>query len=383
LYGSLTESDWASDFLEQISLATRSRSAAVVTTDVAKRLDTLPAWYGAEAASAAAYEGTYGGQNPWRGPSGPVAQHAGVVLVSDDVLPLSDLRRTPFYTDFLRPMDVGHGAGLIGLRTQKEAASLPLLRGERRGVYRGDELALLRLMAPHWVHACRLRSRLGLLTDAERSLSEVLDRLTLGVFLLDASGTLVRNNAAGEGMLSRGDLIVLRRGRVAAVGAADGRSMDAAVQAALSAPTGAGGSLGVAIPLRDRAGHVVAHAGIHAVPGGPHGARAVVLVQTLEGNGSAAALLRRALRDGFDLTEREADLCAALDAGATIAEAAGKIGISVEGARTRLKSIFHKTGAHGQEALARFLAALRTIAGNADTGPCEFEGKHTQSQSSF
>ena len=173
----------------------------------------------------------------------------------------------------------------------------------------------------------------------------------------------VRNNAAGDALLSDGELLALRRGRPTPTRGPAVRAFEEAIDATRNAATTTVSAPGRALALHSRDGRVGAHAGIHSVPGAPHGARSVLLVQPIEGDAAAGNVLRRALREGFDLTEREADLCAALDTGATVAEAAHQVGVSLEGARTRLKSVFQKTGMRGQEELARFLAALRTVAG--------------------
>lgn len=363
LYGPLTERDWAADFLEQLCRATRSRSAALVATNVLARKDTLPAWFGAEAATAAAYEKTFGSQNPWRDPSGSRAQTAGVVLLSDDAVSLPELKRTPFWLDFLKPMDIAHGTGLIGLRTNKEVASLTLLRSERTGIYSGRELSLLRAVAPHWAHACAVRSRLGLLTEAERGLHDVLDRLSLGVYLLDASGRVLRTNAAGDALLREGSLVAQRRDRPTAVHGVSAAALARALDAAIAVP-GKGPLPASPVSLRDAQGQVRAHAAAHPVSGGPDGARAVLFVQTIEGSEPSARALRRALREVFGLTEREAELAQRLDTGDDLAQAAAGMGVSLEGARTRLKSAFGKTGTRGQADLARFLGALRSVMGN-------------------
>lgn len=362
LYGPLTERSWANDFLDNLCRATRSRSAALVASDLVGRRDVLPAWVGAEAATAAAYESTFGAQNPWRAPSGARAQTAGEVLVSDDAVRLPDLKETPFWQHFLQPMDIGHGVGLIGRRTPKEVASLTLLRSERIGVYTGKELTLLRAIAPHWANACLVRSRLGLLTEAERGLRDVVDRLALGVFVVDASGRLLRTNAAGDALLRDGTVLLQKRGRLAALHGAGAAALARAIDAAIAGPGQATASAH-AIPLCDRDGRVRAQAGAHTVSGGQDGAGAVLFVQSIEGTAPTGPALRRALRDGFGLTEREAELACRLDGGDDVGEAAAGMGVSLEGARTRLKAVFGKTGTRGQADLARFLGALRGVLG--------------------
>jgi DNA-binding CsgD family transcriptional regulator len=363
LYGPLADRDWATEFLEGLCRATRSRSAAVVAIDVPTRHDTLPAWVGAEAATAAAYEGRFREQNPWRDPSGSRAQAAGEVLLSDDAVPLHALKETPFWLDFLRPMDIAHGVGLIGLRTTREVASLTLLRSEKHGIYRGAELTLMRALAPHWAHACLLRSRLGLLTDAHLGLTDVLDRLTLGVLLLDRNGGLMRANAAGDRLLSEGTVLALSKGKPTALHGPARALLGFAIDAATAGPMATQGKAS-AVPLTDREGRPRALAGTHALAGGRYGAaHAVVFVQPVGAPLAAAAAMRQALMGVYGLTGREAELVGRLDGGAELVEAAEAMGLTAGACRTRLKAIFSKTGTRSQADLRATAGALRTALG--------------------
>lgn len=361
LYSRVAEADWATDLLGEITRATRSRSAAVVAVDLARRRDTLPAFVGAEAASAVAYESRYAAHNPWRPPAGE-AQGAGKLRVSDDLLSLSALKRTVFWEDFLRPMDVAHGVGLVGLHDRARVASLTLLRDERRGPYRGTELALLGRLAPHWVVACQLRERLGLLTDAEHGLADVLDGLATAVLLLDQGGQLVRANAAAEALLGREDWLAIRRGRPTALHGQGTLLLAQAIDAAASGPSV--DAIVTAVRLTDSTGRTVAHAAAHTIMGGQHGGavRAALFIQRIEAKASGTTL-RRALRDAYGLTEREAELACLLDGSRSLAEAADAMHITLGSMRTRLKVVCAKTGAKGQVGMLRTLECLRAVLG--------------------
>lgn len=362
LYSRVTEADWATEVLHEITRATRSRSAAIVAVDLTNSRDSLPAFVGAEAASAISYESRYAAHNPWRPPSGE-AQDAGKLRVSDDLLPLSDLKRTLFWEDFLRPMGVAHGVGLVGLRDRAHVASLTLLRDERSGPYRGAELALLGRLAPHWVIACRLRERLGLLTDAERGLADVIDGLATAVLLLDHAGLLVRANAAAEVILAKEDWLAVRRGKPMALHGQGAALLAHAIE--MAAKGTSTDALATAVRLTDTDGRSVAHAAAHPVMGGRHGnaVRVALFVQRIEAKTGRSTLLR-ALRDAYGLTEREAELACLLDGSRSLADAAHVMRITLGSMRTRLKVVCAKMGVRGQTGLLLVMQSLRSAVGS-------------------
>jgi PAS domain-containing protein len=362
LYGRLTEDDWATEVLQEVTRATRSRSAALVAVDLVQRRDALPAFVGAEASSALAYEREFGAQNPWRPPHGVLSQTAGELRVSDDVLPLSDLKRTLFWSDFLRPMGVAHGIGLIGFNNRQRVASMTLLRDERRGPYQGADLALLKRLSPHWVQACLLRERLGSLVDAERGMADVIDKLATAVLLVDREGRVVHTNPAAEDMLRQGEWMGLHRGRPAALHGAGTELLTRAIEAALSSPRAR--VLSSVVPLTDAHGKTVAHAAAHAIAVGRYAqAAAVALFVQPVGLDGGEGVVRRVLRGAYGLTEREAELACLLDGTRELGDVAERMGISLGGARTRLKTVCAKMGVRGQLGLLRSVQSLRAALG--------------------
>ena len=344
LFENLSEPDWASDFLKGICVATRSHAAAVLSVDIPNRRHTLPAYVGQGRAAAVAFERTHAAGNPWRPADERDGHPAGSVVVPDDVLPLSSLRRTAFWSDFLRPMDVDHGAGVIGLRTPERTLSLTLLRSARVGVYGTQERAWLGQMAPHWVNACRLRDRLSMPDRESWEAARALDLMQTAVFFLGAKGQCRHWNVAGEALLQDGSLVRLRGG-----------FLIAACPGAGTAVLGAGGP----VALRRRNGKVAGHAAAHALPG--HGVlgttRAVVFID-LVGKGRSMEL-QEALREAYRLTAREAEIAARLAEGADLPAVARNMEITGAAARTRLKTVFGKLGVTSQGELVTVTASLR------------------------
>src|SRR5262249_61953262 len=83
---------------------------------------------------------------------------------------------------------------------------------------------------------------------------------------------------------------------------------------------------------------------------------AIVLLPDLESN--AAGPERRVLAAAFGMAPAEARLAAQIVAGETLPEIAQREGISRETLRSRLKSIFEKTGTSRQSELVLLLAKL-------------------------
>ncbi len=349
LFENLGESDWAAAFLAGVCSETRSHAAAVLQVDVASRRQVLPAYYGQGAEMAAAFELTHAAGNPWRPADESRGPPTGSVIVPDDVLPVSTLRRTAFWADFLRPMQVDHGCGVIGLRTPERVLSMTLLRSSRRGTYDARERAWLSRLAPHWVNACRLRTRLTPTDRADSDAAGAFDVLGTAAFLLDERGQCVRWNASADALLHDGTLVRLRGGRL--VASSPGGN---AMFAASARPT----------VLRRPDGTVAGHATAQVLPG--HGAlgraRTVVFVAPVAATRPRA--VQQALAAVHGLTAREAELSCRLADGAELSQAAEAMGITPGAARTRLKVIFGKTGARHRGGLVALVRSLYTLLGS-------------------
>lgn len=361
LYADLDGPEWSDAFLAGLCEATRSTSGAFVVTDLALKRDALPSFYGAQTTSALAYEQRYAGHNPWRAARATAHRQSGMVLSSDDIMPVSELKQTLFYRDFLQHLGVAHGAGLIGLSDARAVGSLTLLRPPNVGAYTAEERRLLQALAPHWSNACALRQRFDALSDQHRRLTSVVDHLALAVFLLDGEGLLVRTNAVADRFLSAGLGLRVRRGKLAAIHPASEASL-------ARAATAAGAALrwdtppSHALLLRDAHGLPVAHAAVHRVGSGVVGTVAV-FVRPVAVTGGVRGGLRDALSEAYGLTPAEATLAEALAIHRDLGRAAASAGIAVGTARTRLKAVFDKLEAKNQVELMATMLDLRDVLG--------------------
>lgn len=371
LYRSLDDPESLTDFLDEACAATRSQIGSVHTHDFATGQGSLPTVVGTSRDAAVAYDQRYASQNIIMQRSAHLLA-TGSVHVSDDEIPLEELRRSDYWREYLSLLDVDHAAGLCGTRDVENVAMLTLFRSRRIGKYQGKELELLDRLAPHWVNACQIRKKLGTLHDTISNLHAAFDRVAVAVIFIDARGNVCRINHGAERMFSRGHAVTRRNHKLVARDPADARRLNQAISAAVqntTADIGCGPHVATRLVLHDVTGASAAFASVHPLMGGANTdpanvtANAVVFIRSLFDD--SIQPLADALSELFGLTKAEARLTAALHGSGDLAHAAQSSGMNVDTARTHLKTVFDKTGTHSQSALVKTIAELRSVLGAA------------------
>ena len=202
--------------------------------------------------------------------------------------------------------------------------------------------------------------------DAE-ALAFVLDRLPVGVLLVDGSGHVVWMNASARTRIAAGDELTLRRGRLTARWHADTDAIQRLIERAIAA----GGSGVLPDPevlslSRSSAGPsrlvIVGRAVQRLGPPPSRGAaQAVIFLSDAQHQLHAS---RQRLRGLFDLTPAESELLALLAEGCSVRAAAERLAITHESARTYLKHVLHKTGTRRQAELVRLALSVATAGAN-------------------
>jgi DNA-binding CsgD family transcriptional regulator len=305
----------------------------------------------------------WSGQDPWAFSPAGRALVSGQAVTGEQLIPHRDLARTAFFNDFARHFDVTRClAGMLDVDA-RALSCLSINRGERGTPFDAEDRALLQALMPHLQRALELHRRLA---DADVQLTaraDALDRVSHGVLVLSAAGRLVFANRAGEAILRDRDGLSFERGALQAARPQDTTRLHAAIAAAVATSQGTG--LG--------AGGVV-------VLGRPSGRRALMLVVSPVAAGAmlmdidppAAVVFvtdpdraslpdERVIGEALGLTPAEARLARLLAEGVDLEQAARRLTLTVQTARTRLKAIFEKTGCHRQAELVRLV--LTTMAG--------------------
>ena len=205
---------------------------------------------------------------------------------------------------------------VIGMRLPDGAAWLLIAR--RRGAFRAADSATLTALVPHLAQAIALAARVSTLLETGAEAEALLRRLGIARVQWDRNGRLAPRDALAQEVLARE---VLAR------------------HPAVPGPPGAGVTLTRLAPDIELLAQADANGALRGVMrvGG----------QTLP----APDLIAQAL----GVTRAEARLARALGQGDSLREAAARLGLTIETARSYSKQIYAKTGLRGQADLMRRL----------------------------
>jgi DNA-binding CsgD family transcriptional regulator len=277
-----------------------------------------------------------------------------------DVISEDEMASDPFYTEFL----ARHGLRwcvAMGIAPHPHiAAGLSIQRGRDRPAFSDAERDLATRLGLHVEKSLRLSIRLLDTELVNLGLGEALARIGIAMFALDSLGRIVESNAAADA-LPPGQ-IFNRNGRLSIGPTAARVSLERAIAQALSGE----------FPdlVADPKPIVLHHASseqplvIYVLPIGTPTrpvehfltqTRAIVLVIDPKAGEPADPAV---VRDVFGLTLGEARVAALVGSGLAPREAALRLGIGEETARTVLKRVFSKVGVSRQSELTALLTRL-------------------------
>jgi DNA-binding CsgD family transcriptional regulator/PAS domain-containing protein len=270
-----------------------------------------------------------------------------------------EVKNHPVSVDFFAK----HGLGWIGAVAVSPDPHVGVVLSVQRDArtkeqFSDEELEALRLISRHVEKSLRLSVKLINSELMNVGLGEALARIGIGVFALDSRGHVIFSNPAGERLLGNSIRVIQGRLRI------DDTSLTEKLEKTISQTL-----VGMTADQNDPKPIVVEIAGaerrlaIYVLPiFQPVLAeqflahtRAIVLVieQKLDEPADPTVV-----RDLLGLTLGEARIAAMIGAGLSPKEAAGKLGIKEDTARTVLKKVFSKTGVSRQSELVALLAKL-------------------------
>lgn len=265
---------------------------------------------------------------------------------------------TPRVGDFLRAHKSGHIIGAVLSESDADKTVIAVHRSYRVGPHDSADIDLFEAVLPHLRNTIGLARRSGEARSRAASLEQLLDRLPIGVFLVDTHMQVLLANRFGRELAAERDGLTIRNGRLCALDAAQDAQLEQLVKQTASLAPGQGpapnAALGLSRPDRAHALHVLGLPVGPAADGGlgPGLPAAAVLVGDPDKGYSASEGVIGAF---FGLTGAEARLTSALISGLRVREVAETLGVSELTIRTQLKRILQKTGASRQSELVRFL----------------------------
>jgi DNA-binding CsgD family transcriptional regulator len=300
-----------------------------------------------------AYHGHFSNVNPWLANIHKAT--LGVAYNAELLCARRDLQRTEFHADWLRPVKVGAGNGVVLQQDASRFMVLTTLYPERTEERDPDVVGRLQRLAPHVLRVAQINRQLALLETRAKLAEAALGGQHAAMLLVSAQGELLQVDEAGERLLAAGDGLRLAGKRLEAAQPAQTALLHRLIGEAARALDEIGVPPGGMVRLARKSGRpafeVLVGPAPHRVPRGSFGCpMAVLLVKDPE---ARPVVRSEDLRRLYGLTRKEARLMTALMTEDTIETAAERFGVSRETLRTQLKSVFLKTGTSTQVELVR------------------------------
>ncbi|TFV54953.1 LuxR family transcriptional regulator [Mycobacterium sp. PS03-16] len=262
-------------------------------------------------------------------------------------------RHSEFYADWLHPNDIEDGL-FVRLGDGAVCACFVVHTGSRDGTFAtAERVEVFAELIGHLQQALRVAHDLRSTDRHDAMLSSTLDTIRHAMVIVGAAGRVIETNAAAECVLSHGDGLTLRDGRLEAADRRTQRELEYALHAALAGRAGSRSGHSFTCPRPSGRRAFVIHV-VPLQPGDDHPTRAAALLVVVDTTGDAlpAGALWGHL---YGFTRSETQVAERIVRGSTIKEIADELSVSLQTVRTHLQHIFDKTGTHRQAELMRLL----------------------------
>jgi DNA-binding CsgD family transcriptional regulator len=296
-------------------------------------------------------------QNPWS--EYMEHQPVGRLVISDEAIELSELRKTAFYNEVLRPQNITHN-GMMPLASKRDfRAAFNLCRGERQGQFTREEQRLLEWLSPHLRRSVALGFRIDGYLAMQQAAFNILEHLTDGVVVLDRRAQVLFANAAARRLEAEGALR-LRQPVATSSPQHSQRLAELLRNALLGAPGGT-----MSMP-RDADGHLLTLV-VSSIRGKDIGRLsdagykdAAVLLFVIDPANRRSIPLSQ-IMDAYALTQAEARVALAASSGNTVVETAQLLRLSPNTIKTHLRRVFAKTATGRQAELAGLITSVGSV----------------------
>ncbi|MDP3859143.1 MAG: helix-turn-helix transcriptional regulator [Stagnimonas sp.] len=283
----------------------------------------------------------------------------GQVVTAEELIGKQWLQST-VYQEYLKPLDVRHLLGADIYTKDGIECRLRITRSHDAAPFSEADKGLVRRLLPHLKRSIQIHAQLDFL-ECERALfAGAVNRLLLGMVSFDQNGVIIETNPEARRILGEKDGIWLAGNNLCLDNSQESRDLQRLLRQALSETTHseAGPGMVEAMAVTRPSGRAKLGVLIKAVPMGQWSEskqRPAVVVFLRDPESNAAQPSQELVRRLFGLTRMEAQLALLLAEGLTLDEAAEKMNVRRNTARTHLRSIFCKTGVTRQTMLVRLL----------------------------
>lgn len=224
--------------------------------------------------------------------------------------------------------------------------------------FSASDKALCTALLPHLKRAVDLHSRIDVVESERTVYASAIDRMLVGMVILDESGTIIKTNAAADEILAAKDGIRMAKGGLDVEYGQENRRFQRVLRQAMMGHVGTAPPVMEAMSITRPSGSAKLGVLVRTIPlsewseDNRKRPACVVFIRDPERRSQAS---HEVVRQLFDLTPAETQLALQLANGLTLDEAADELGISKNTARAHLRAIFSKTGVTRQATLVRML----------------------------
>lgn len=289
-------------------------------------------------------------------------EHAvGTVMTGEQAIPWGRQIKTEFCNDYLLAQGIRYPLGITLARNDRYHLLFAMQRELGQGGYDEEDLRLIHLLAPHMARAVQINRQMAEVTSQKQWALAALDRLRVGVVLLDAHGRPIHLNQEAERLASGRNGFVANRNGLTVSSSSQTTLLRRLIADAAGLAAGKGCAAGGCLRVNaSESGEptlqfqVIPLSRDHSErPWGQSlcGCCVAVFVSAL--GGPCLPWKRVAAMHG--LTRAEARLASTLANGISLEETAEKLLVSIQTARSQLKSVFAKTGVTRQAELVALI----------------------------
>ena len=291
------------------------------------------------------------------------------VLHGLELIDASTLERSEIYADWYSKVGIERAmAGLFPM--SGDLGVVTMNRGRREKEFDDEDKARLGLLIPHLQRAVHIRQRLAV-AEQQNSLSfAVLERLGIGVMVLERTARVLFANAIARRVMQAANVLTTAHGALRARHPAQVGRLEQLVRDAALTSIGQGVNPGGFLSLQGGRGEALpVLIAPYRVPtpasAVPRGAALLMFADPA----SHVPVPEVAISQMLGISAAEGRLVSALVAGQTMADYADTIGISMNTAKTQMRQIFYKTGHNRQADVIRAVLANPLIKLANDTDP--------------
>ncbi|WP_317054982.1 helix-turn-helix transcriptional regulator [Roseovarius rhodophyticola] len=288
----------------------------------------------------------------------------GDVYYSREIFTDEEFRSSTSYKTVLEPAGIGHWVSLKFAQSGLREAVFIFFENEKSNDTPDPEALkqVFELISPHVVRATRIARALRMAKEASETFQGFLDAIALPMLVTDREARLVFSNAAGQRLLDRDALF--RTNASGQLMLSDPRNTSAVYRqieglAQNNVPAG--------LRLEEHDGPV----SLCIAPFHPSMADAGEADQDLYDARRLYAIFVGSLgdepvntgllRDVFELTQREAEICSAVVAGQSPSEIAAATGRAEKTVRNQIQAVYEKVGVNSAQSLNDALSVFKTV----------------------